>query len=216
MFCSKIRFYTKKTVLYLWSLFLSGLLTILPLTFTVVFLNFSFKLMIRWLEPIRMLEPQFIQHIPYAEIFITILAIFLIGIILKVFILKRIIHIIEELIYKIPLVRPVYKGIKQLTNAFSADQASVSFTKVMLVEFPRSGIYSIGFSTGQVPVQMAPEATQPYLNVFIPTTPNPTTGFYLLVAEKDLIKTDLTKQEAMAIIISGGIILPDRFIKKHK
>lgn len=216
MIYNKIKKQIKRLLFHLWSLFLSGLLTILPLTFTVVLLNFSFKLMIKWLEPIRMIEPHFIQHIPYAEVFITILAIFLIGIILKVFILKRIIHAIEELIYKIPLVRPVYKGLRQLTGAFSAEKNSASFTQVVLVEFPRSGIYSIGFSTGLVPVQMAPEANQPYLNIFVPTTPNPTTGFYLLVAEKDLIKTDLTKQEAMAIIMSGGIILPERFSKKHK
>ena len=75
MLYSKVKKHTKKTFLYLWSLFLSGLFTILPLTFTVVFLNFSFKLLIKWLEPIRMIEPNFIKHIPYSEVFLTILSI---------------------------------------------------------------------------------------------------------------------------------------------
>ncbi|KKP29892.1 MAG: hypothetical protein UR12_C0001G0027 [candidate division TM6 bacterium GW2011_GWF2_30_66] len=214
MLYSKVKKHTKKTFLYLWSLFLSGLFTILPLTFTVVFLNFSFKLLIKWLEPIRMIEPNFIKHIPYSEVFLTILSIFLIGIILKVFILKRIIHAIEKLIYKIPLIRPIYKGLKQMVDSFYSDKKTASFTNVVLIEFPRKEIYSIGFSTGELPEELSPEKNQPYLNVFIPTSPNPTTGFYLIVPEKDLLKTELTKQEAMAIIMSGGIIIPDRFTKK--
>lgn len=214
MLYSKIKKHTKKTFLYLWSLFLSGLFTILPLTFTVVLLNFSFKLLIKWLEPIRMIEPKIIKHIPYSEVLLTILSIFLIGIILKVFILKRIIHILEELIYKIPLVRPIYKGLKQMVDSFYSDQKTSSFTQVVLIEFPRKEVYSIGFSTGELPEQLSPEKNKCYLNVFIPTSPNPTTGFYLIIPEKDLIQTELTKQEAMAIIMSGGIIIPDRFTKK--
>ena len=189
MLYSKVKKHTKKTFLYLWSLFLSGLFTILPLTFTVVFLNFSFKLLIKWLEPIRMIEPNFIKHIPYSEVFLTILSIFLIGIILKVFILKRIIHAIEKLIYKIPLIRPIYKGLKQMVDSFYSDKKTASFTNVVLIEFPRKEIYSIGFSTGELPEELSPEKNQPYLNVFIPTSPNPTTGFYLIVPEKDLLKT---------------------------
>jgi uncharacterized membrane protein len=161
-----------------------------------------------------MIEPNFIKHIPYSEVFLTILSIFLIGIILKVFILKRIIHAIEKLIYKIPLIRPIYKGLKQMVDSFYSDKKTASFTNVVLIEFPRKEIYSIGFSTGELPEELSPEKNQPYLNVFIPTSPNPTTGFYLIVPEKDLLKTELTKQEAMAIIMSGGIIIPDRFTKK--
>lgn len=216
MYYEKIKFYTKKFFLYLWSLFLSGLLTILPLTFTVVFLNYSFKLLVKWLEPIRLIEPNFLKIIPYSEVAITILSIFALGILLKVFVLKHVVHALEELIYKIPLVRPVYKGLKQLTNAFSADKDKVTFTQVIFIEFPRKGIYSLGFLTNALPETISPEQDKKYFNVFVPTTPNPTTGFYLIVEENEIKKTNLNKQEAMAIIMSGGIIMPDRYIKSKE
>lgn len=216
MYHDKIKFYTKKFFLNLWSLFLSGLLTILPLAFTILLFKFSLKLLVGWLEPIRRIEPNFLKTIPYSEVIITILAIFSLGIILKVFLLKRVVHFFEELIYKIPLIRPVYKGLKQLVDAYSGDKTALSFTQVVIVEFPRKEIYSVGFLTKELPDQMAPDSGKKYFNIFLPTTPNPTTGFYLIVQESDIIKTNLSTQEAMALIISGGIILPEKFTFKKE
>ncbi|MFC1842128.1 DUF502 domain-containing protein [Candidatus Dependentiae bacterium] len=198
---------------FLWSLFLNGLLTILPITFTIVIFTISFRLITNWLEPIKNIQPEFLKKIPYAEVILAILAIFLLGTILKIFILKRIIHIIENVISKIPLIRPIYNGIKQLVKALSG-KSKLSFKQVVVIEFPRRGIFCIGFLTSELPTQIAPENGQKYFNIYMPTAPNPTSGYYIILPEKDIRKIDLTRQEAMAMVISGGIVQPDRFKQK--
>lgn len=195
------------------SIFLSGFFTILPLTLTVALCTFSFKLLKSWLAPIYKIEPLYLKRIPHSEILLVIGVIFLIGLILRLFLLQPIIHWFEAVLGKIPLFRQVYFGIKQLVHALSA-QDKLSFQQVVFIEFPRPGVYSLGFLTGQLASQLLMQSHEgKYFNVFIPTTPNPTTGYYIVVPEKDCIPTDLTRHEAMAIIISGGIIQPDRFKK---
>jgi len=200
---------------FLWSLFLNGLLTILPITFTIVIFHIFFKFITTWLEPIRKIQPEFLKKIPYAEVILVIFAIFLLGTILKIFILKRIVHNLEDLIARIPLIRPIYKGIKQLVKAFSLKD-KMSFKQVVVIEFPRRGIYCLGFLTSELPEGMYPHNGQKYFNIYVPTAPNPTSGYFIIIPEKDIHKVDLSRQEAMAMIISGGIILPERFTKKHK
>jgi uncharacterized membrane protein len=201
---------------YTWSLFLSGLFTILPLTLTIALFHLSFKLITGWLQPIKNYIPDIISDIlPYAEVIIAILIIFLIGTILRVFILRSILHSIEHSISRLPLIRPIYTGIKQLIQAFSL-QDKITFKKVVYVEFPRVGIHSIGFLTSELPPEIAPHKDQKYYNVFIPTTPNPTSGYFVIAPESAIEVIDLTRQEAMAMIISGGIIQPERFEQANK
>jgi len=196
---------------FLWSLFLNGLLTILPITFTLVIIALSFRFISGWLEPIRKIQPAFLQKIPYAEIIVVVIIIFLLGTILKVFILKRIIHSIEYLISKIPIIRPIYQGTKQLVQAFGM-QDKLTFKQVVMIEFPRKGIHCIGFLTSQLPTELAPHKEGKFFNIFVPTTPNPTSGYFIILPAKDItILDDITRQEAMAMIISGGIIQPERF-----
>jgi len=198
-----------------WSVFLNGLFTILPLTLTISLFKFSLHLLKGWLEPIHnMIQKTVLGNIPHSEIIIVILVIFLVGIVLKNFILLRVLHAVEALIFKIPLVRPVYSGIKQLVSAFNIKDSPDTIKQVVLAEFPRNGLYSIGFLTGQLPPELAPTQDKRYFNIFIPTTPNPTTGFFIIIPEEQIINVHLTRQEAMALVISGGIILPDQFIKK--
>lgn len=206
----KIRFYLHRIAQSIWSLFLSGLLTILPLTLTIALFNLSFSLLERWLRPIAQLRPAFLDCIPYAEFILVIILIFLIGAFVKVVILKSSLHAIERLIKRIPLIRPVYAGIQQLVHAFGSQDAT-SFKQVVLIEFPRNGIYSIGFLTSELPEPLRPDLNIPLLHVFIPTTPNPTTGYLILVPHNQITVIDLTRQEAMALIISGGIIVPEKY-----
>jgi len=194
------------------SIFLSGLFTILPLTLTLLLFKTSFNIIRGWIAPISRIEPKFLQDVAYSEFILVILFIFVLGIILKFFILKSLIHFVEDRIFfRIPLLRSVYSGIKQLVHALT-QQDQLSFNKVVLVEFPSPGIYSIGFLTGEF-LNMIPSQTEPHFNIFIPTTPNPTTGFFVILPKEKFFEIDLTRQEAMALIISGGIIKPDRFIK---
>lgn len=194
----------------LWSLFLSGLFTLLPLALTLAIFSLAFRILKEWLEPLQHILPQAIADIPHSEIILGIFFVLLIGAILRFFILRTIVHALEETIVQIPLIRPIYSGIKQLVQAFSP-QDNVSFKNVVLIEFPRKGAYSIGLVTSQAPATLSPDTSKKFICVFVPTTPNPTTGFFMMVPETDVQAIDLTRQEAMALIISGGIIQPQRF-----
>lgn len=193
------------------SLFLNGFLTLLPIVLTIALVKYLFQVLKSWLMPIYKLEPDCLQRIQHSEIVLVFAFILLVGAILKFFVISNIIESIESTIFRrIPLLRSIYFGIKQLTNAWSPHN-KITFKHVVVVEFPRAGVYSIGFLTNEVPVYVSPSETQKFLSVFIPTTPNPTTGFYVMVPEHECKIVDLTRQEAMTIIISGGIIQPERF-----
>lgn len=207
--------FIKKVAHHLWSLFLGGLITLLPITLTIAVFHTSFKILAGWLAPVRAYVPEQIANlIPYSEIISIILLIFLFGIILRVFVLHTVIHAIEEIIVKIPLIRPIYSGIRQLIQAFSI-QDKITFKQVVLVEFPRPGIHSVGFLTSELASELTLGNSQKCYGVFIPTTPNPTSGYFVIVPASDIHVVDLTRQEAMAMIISGGIIQPERLNKKN-
>ncbi len=200
----------------IWKLFFNGLLAILPITLTIVILHLFYKIIKAWVDPIH----DFVmQHpllktfpVPYIEIIVIVVGIFAIGAILNIVILRTIVHKGEKLIDKLPLARTIYPGIKQLIGAFSA-QDKDTFKKVVLVEFPKKGIYSIGFLTSELPAELSPNQPGPFFTVFVPTTPNPTSGFFLVLTKQEIHATDLTRQEAMALIISGGIVQPERYKK---
>lgn len=198
----------KKFIDSIISLFLAGLFGILPITLTVAVFTLTLRLLQSWLEPLKRFGIPFIGVIPYSEVILAIAIIFVAGTLYNTFILRPFIHLIENLFFKIPLIRPVYSGIKKLVDAFSF-QDKASFTKVVTIEFPRAGIYSVGFLANQLDKRVSPDITKKYYSIFIPTTPNPTSGFLVLVPEDQITILDITRQEAMAMIISGGIIQPE-------
>lgn len=210
---ARIKSSIKKVFYIIFSYFIKGLLTLLPITLTIAVLNISFKMLKNWLRPIYNLEPEFLKSIPFSEFFLTFFVILLIGIILNIFILNSFWIMFENFIAKIPLVRPIYAGIKQLVDAFNPHDKD-GIKHVVLVEFPRKGMYTIGFMTSEIAPDLSPNAQAVYYNVFVPATPNPTSGFYFMVAKEDIIIISLSRQEAMALIMSGGIIQPDRFNQK--
>lgn len=194
------------------SLFLNGLLIILPMTLTILLFKASFKLVKSWLAPLANYMPECLLHIPHAEFLVVFSSILLLGSIVKFFVLRPFIHLIEEqFLMRIPLVRPVYSGIKQLVDAFTKKDQS-SLNTVVLLEFPSAGIHSIGFLTGEFPKVVSPQDGKQYFNIYVPTTPNPTTGFFVLLPDDKFTVIDLTRQEAMSLIISGGIIKPERYL----
>jgi uncharacterized membrane protein len=195
------------------SLFFSGLLVLLPIALTYWIFAFSFRLLKGWIEPLQRILPEFLLKIPLSDMVLTLLFILFLGFLLQFIILRSFYGFIEKLVTRIPLISTVYSGIRQLVHAFNP-QDSLSFKKVVLVQFPRNGLWSIGFITSEVTESLSPDSTKPYFTVFVPTTPNPTTGFFMLLPETDFIVVDLTRQEAMSLIISGGIIQPERLVKK--
>lgn len=213
---------TRKFIDTIWSLFLSGLLTLLPIAITIGIFNFTLRIIKNWLEPIyekgwlkpiHKLEPSFLHSIHFSELILVVGIIVLVGLVLRIFILRSLLHAAESVLNKVPLVRTVYSGIKQLVDAFNPHD-KVSFKQVVLIEFPRKGIYSLGFMTSELAGSLTPEQNNQYMSVFVPTTPNPTTGYFFIVARDQIFPVDLSRQEAMALIISGGIIQPERFVNK--
>lgn len=192
------------------SIFLSGLFTLLPITLTIALFTFCYRLIMSWLAPIYRWEPVYLQKLPGSQLIFVLLVIFIAGIIIRTFFLAPLFHAIESLFFKVPLMRQVYRGIKQLVHALSTPN-ELSFQKVVLVRFLGTSVYSIGFLTGQVPSSLLGSEERQFFHVFIPTTPNPTSGFLVQIAQEDLVLTQLTRQEAMSLIISGGIVQPERF-----
>lgn len=195
--------------------FIDGILTLLPISLTIGLFTWLFRTTKKLLIPIYKLEPVALQQVPHSEFFLVILAIFIIGAIFRTYIIRSFLFFTESAILKVPLINTVYSGIKQLIQAFAVPE-KLTFKKVVLVEFPRSQVYSIGFLTNEAPKEIVQAVSQePHVLVFIPTTPNPTTGFLIITKQSDITVTNLTRQEAMSLIISGGIIQPERFLKEN-
>lgn len=194
-------------------MFIKGLLFLLPIAITFSLFSFSINLIRSWLVPLRRLHLPLLEMIPYYEILVVAIFILAVGAFLQAFVLKPFIKFIEDVLSQIPLLSTVYFGIKQLIEAFSGNNKT-SFKDVVYVEFPRPGIYSIGFLTSQVPLEISPDASKTYFNVYIPTTPNPTTGFFIVIPADEFHHANLTRQEAITLIISGGILQPERYKKE--
>lgn len=195
---------------FIGNLFLSGLLTLLPFALTIGLFSFIFRLVKSWLAPIHELEPHWLQAIPHSELIVTLALIFITGAFLRYFLLHTIIHALEDVVLqKIPILRQIYFGIKQMVKAYNVQDAT-TFQQVVLLEFPRAGMYSIGFVTNEITSVLTPNAQEQYYSIFIPTTPNPTTGFYVMVPQAECKILNITRQEAMALIISGGLIQPEK------
>lgn len=191
------------------SFFINGLLTLLPIVITFTFFSFTFKLIKAWLAPLQQLDIPYINVIPHGEIILVLGGIFTAGIILRSFIIQSFIALFELLLSNVPIIYPVYTGVKQLVHAFSPS-GKETFKQVVLVEFPLKGTYSLGFLTSELKKELSPNKEEPFYNIFVPTTPNPTTGYFVIVPAQNFTPVDLTTEEAMALIISGGIIQPDR------
>lgn len=203
------------------SIFISGFLTLLPIALTIALFSFTFKLIKAWSQPLYLILPESFKSIPSSGVLVALLTIVIVGMVLRYLLLHPLVEFIENTIFgNIPLVKQVYFGIKQLIKTLypsNIDESEIQ--KVVLVQFPRPGVYCIGLVTGITHPHMLigeyGQQTPPiYYNIFVPTTPNPTTGFFFMVAESECQATTLTRQEAMTLVISGGIIQPEHFIKK--
>ncbi len=199
------------------TLFLHGIFTLLPALLTFAFIRFLLHIIKYWLSPIYNAEPVFLQNIPHSEIIITLLLILTVGLLYEYF-LQPVIHYLEiSILKKIPLISLVYFGVKELTKALTARDKH-ALQQVVLVPFPTIGTYSIGFVTSQEsPVWLTPHQrdSKAYISVFIPHTPNPTSGFFIVTPADTCIPLSMSRQEAMTLVISGGIVKPHHTVPKE-
>lgn len=143
-----------------------------------------------------------------AALVVAICIISFVGRLARNYLGRKIIQLMDFVLLKVPLLNKVYSTIKQVNDAFSSGSKS-SFKQVVLVEFPRDGMYSLGFITSEQNQEVQQRTKQDVVSVFIPTTPNPTSGFLILIARDKLINMDMSVAEGIKFIISLGSIAPD-------
>jgi len=190
--------------------FLTGIAAIIPIGVTLYILYLIIGMMnnlVRFIPP-RFHPDHFLPfHLPGLGVIITFILIFTIGLVTKSYLGTKLVTLGEKMVSKIPLVRGIYNALKQFVDAVFSDRGQ-SFKKAVLIEYPRKGLYSIAFVTGISRGEVQIKTAQRCVNVFVPTTPNPTSGFYIMVPEGDMIGLDMTVEEAFTLIISGGIVSP--------
>ena len=192
----------KSIALILRNYFITGVVVLIPIGFTLylskILISISSKIIPENINPNNYLP----YAIPGIEIIISILFITIVGGLSLSFLGKKILKLIDDLFKRIPFLRTVYSAILQMTETFSKkDDGKKS---VVLIEYPRKGVWAVGFATRENKTEMSTKTNQKLINVFVPTTPNPTSGFLLMFPADEVIYLDMTFEEASKFIVSAG------------
>ena len=179
---------------------IAGILALIPIAVTVYFFKLFISLFDNMVRPA--LDPLIGFHIPGLGLIVSILLIYLLGVVMTNVLGKAMFQLFEKWLNYIPLVRTVYQTSKQILGAVSFSKAG--FEKVVFIEYPRRGCWTLGFVTGQ----SVGKDGKKFVNVFLPTTPNPTSGWALFLEEKDIVPSEMTIEQGLKTIISGGAIAP--------
>ena len=186
--------------------FIAGIVVLIPIGITVyvtlVLIAVSSKLLPKEINPNNYLP----YNIPGLEIIISLLLITLIGWLSLSFLGKRLLSLFNNILRKIPILRTIYSALGQMTQSFTKNDKDSK--NVVLVEYPRKGTWAVGFATKENTSEMKTKTNKNLVNVFVPTTPNPTSGFLLMYPKEDLIYLDLTFEEASKFIVSAGTSNP--------
>ena len=201
--------------------FVRGVVLVLPLLVTVWLLGLLFNVINSNVAPLvrRMLEWRRIPGtetwlaavaIPVVSLLLTVAAIYLLGLVAGNLAGRRLLALVESWILRIPLVKGIYGSARQLLNAFGSS-GTRAFSKVVLLEYPRAGLWTLGFVTTEAEhmIEFHPGTVVPTVPVFLPTTPNPTSGWMILVPTTDLRELDISIEDAVKLVVSGGIVAPD-------
>ena len=192
----------RSITLILRNYFITGVVVLIPIGFTLYLTKFiigiSSKIIPQNINPNNYLP----YAIPGLEIIISVLVITIVGGLSLSFIGKRVLKLIDDLFKRIPFLRTIYSAILQMTESFSNKDNDKK--SVVLVEYPRKGVWAVGFATKENKGEMAKKTNQRLINVFVPTTPNPTSGFLLMFPIEDVIYLDMSFEEASKFIVSAG------------
>ena len=195
---------------YLRKYFISGLLVWLPIVVTWVVLKFLVDMLSKSLLLLPMnYQPDVVFgfHVPGIGVILTLVVIFSTGLFAANFVGSRLVAFGDAVMARIPLVRSVYTGVKQVTQTLFTPGGQ-SFRKVLLVEFPGPGIWSIAFQTGEVNQEIENALHEPMVSYFVPTTPNPTSGFLMMAPRSKVIDLDISVDQALKMVISLGVVQP--------
>jgi len=184
---------------------LAGLIVLLPAAVTI----YIFRGLFQFIDGLagNMLAIITNRHIPGLGVIIIFLLILSAGLLTTNIIGRSLVGFWENIIFKIPLVNSTYRLVKQVVEAIGSDRDA--FQRVVLLEWPRKGLYVIGFVTGETKGEVQEKTVEDVLNVFIVTTPNPTTGFLHLVPKNEVIPLEMSVEDGLKMVISGGIVTPN-------
>lgn len=192
--------------------FISGLLFWLPIWATFVVIRFLVDILNNTLSLLpHRYQPDVLLgfHIPGIGVIITLAVILITGLLVANFIGRKLVELWEVIVGRIPLVRTVYTGVKQVLDTLFSPGGQ-SFRKVLLVEYPRAGMWSLAFQTGDGTVEVENSVAQgAMVSLFIPTTPNPTSGFLMLAPRNKVIELKMSVEQALKYVISLGVVQPD-------
>ena len=196
----------KSIALKLRNYFFTGVIVLVPIGFTLYLskflINFSTKLVPSGLNPNTYLP----YAIPGIEIILTVIFITFVGGLSLSFLGKKFLQVIDDLFKRIPILRTIYSAIGQMTESFRNQDGNKK--SVVLLEYPRKGSWAVGFATKENSGEIKSKTNYNLINVFVPTTPNPTSGFLLMIPKEDLIYLDMTFEEASKFIVSAGTSTP--------
>ncbi len=198
--------------------FFTGILVTAPVAMTFYL---AYKLIV-WVDVLvnKMLPPKFLPDtylpftIPGLGFIVLIGLLIVIGMFATGFLGKFFLKLGEWIVYKLPFISSVYSLFKQVFSTFLSNKNN-AFNKVVMLEYPRKGIWILGLVSTETGGEIQEKLPEPMLNVFIPTTPNPTSGFLIFVPKKDVIEVDISVEDAIKFVISGGIVNPEDEQKKE-
>ena len=191
----------------MWAFFkritLAGLFAIVPLALTFYIIKIIIVFLDQLTAPIM---ARINLEIPGFGLILTLLIIFALGIFVTNVLGRRLFSWGERLISSIPLVKNIYNTLKQITNAFSGATQTENYQRVIYIQYPRKELWTICFVTGE----SVDGSGEEYYHVFVPTTPNPTSGVFIIIPKKDAIEADLSVEEGLKAVISGGLLAPEQ------
>ena len=179
---------------------LTGIITLLPLYLTYIVLKFFFKTLNDISEPIL---NRLNIEIPFLGIFLTLLLVLSIGIAVTNFLGRKFFEIGEKIVKKVPLVSSIYYSIKQILDTIT-NSSTDEFKGTVYIQYPRKGLWTMAFISGE----SISESGKTFFHLFVPTTPNPTSGFFLMIPKKDVIESNMSVEDGLKTIISGGLLAP--------
>ncbi len=180
---------------------LTGIFAIVPLVLTLNILNFLFRILDGFSAPILKIIG---FHIPGLGILLTIITVYVLGLVIRNVIGRKLFSWGEGILLTIPVVKTIYKNVKQFISAFSGTTDGKNFQMVIFLQYPRKGVWTLAFVTGE----SIDGNGMDYYHVFVPTTPNPTSGFFIMIPKQETMISEMSVEEGIKMVISGGLIAP--------
>ena len=193
---------------------ITGLLIWIPVAITIWVLALIVNTMD---QTLTLLPPDFLPkvHIPGLGAVLTFLVVLLTGVLASNFVGQRLLRIWEGMLGRIPVVKSIYSGVKQVSDTLFSPGGQ-AFRKALLVQYPRQGSWTIAFMTGQPGGDVVNHLNGEYVSVYVPTTPNPTSGFFLMMPREDAIELDMSVDEALKYVVSMGVVPPGAGRRRKK